>query len=47
VKWITVAGEKIVGEENLGLSWNTDVPTCHVVSEISPLVLDVIAVKGT
>jgi hypothetical protein len=47
VKWITVVGEKILGEENLGLSWITVVPTCRVVSEILPAVLAVIAVKGT
>jgi hypothetical protein len=40
-------GEKILGEENLGLSWITVVPTCRVVSEILPAVLAVIAVKGT
>jgi hypothetical protein len=47
VKWITVAGEKILGEENLGLSWIIAVPTCRAVSEISPLVLAVVIVKGT
>jgi hypothetical protein len=47
VKWIIVAGEKILGEENLGLSWITAVPTCRAVSGISPQVLAVVAVKGT
>jgi hypothetical protein len=44
-EWITVAGEKILGEVNIGLSWITAVPTCHAVSEISPPVFVVIAVK--
>jgi hypothetical protein len=47
VKWITVVGEKILGEENIGLSWIIGVPTCHAISEISPLVLTVILVKAT
>jgi hypothetical protein len=47
VKWITVAGEKIWGEENVGLSWIIVVPTCRVVSEISSSVFTVIAVRDT
>jgi hypothetical protein len=40
-------GEKILGEENLGLSWITAVPTCRAVSGILPPVLAVVVVKGT
>jgi hypothetical protein len=47
VKWITMEGEKILGEKNVGLSWIIAMPTCRAVSEISPPMFVVIAVKDT
>jgi hypothetical protein len=47
VKWITVVGEKILGEKNVGLSWIIAMPTYRAVREITLPMFAMIAVKDT